>query len=86
MSTGSKIFIAALKQLEESKSANIHQLTELSFEKLAELKAYYFQLSTNAEAAVFNESAAVNKEKWVQLIEAIELKKGNEEQVWDYLT
>lgn len=86
MSTGSKIFIAALKQLEESKSANIHQLTELSFEKLSEPKAYYFQLSTNAEAAGFNESAAVNKEKWVQLIEAIELKKGNEEQVWDYLT
>ncbi|MEQ1798901.1 MAG: hypothetical protein ABL872_13190 [Lacibacter sp.] len=86
MIAASKIFIAALKQLEENKSANIQKMTELSFEKLAKLKARYFQYATDAEAAGFSESAAVNKEKWVQIIEAIEMKKGNEEQVWDYLT
>ena len=86
MSPDSKIFIAALKQLEENKSANIQKMTDLSFEKLDELKACYFQYATDAEEAGFSESAAVIREKWAQIRGAIATKKGNEEQVWDYLT
>ena len=86
MLNGSKTFTAALKNLEESKLANIQKMTELSFERLAELKAYYFQYAADAEEAGFSESAAVIREKCSQIREAIATKKGNEEQTWDYLT
>ncbi len=83
---GSKEFAEVLKKLENSKVDNVQAMIKLSFDKLDELKKYYSDWADSAEELGYKESAAINKEKWLQITEAIEVKKGNEEQAWDYLT
>ncbi|HLF46116.1 MAG TPA: hypothetical protein VI548_06805 [Chitinophagaceae bacterium] len=86
MKTDSKKKIAALKELEKNKAENIQKMCMLSFERLKELDDYYYQWYKDASERGFKESAEVNYKKWQQVRDSIEIKRGNEEQAWDYLT
>lgn len=82
---GSKKFTEILRLLVDSKVDNVQAMIKLSFSRLDDLKKYYSDWAVDVAEDAHKESAAINNEKWMQVNEAIEAKKGNEEQVWDCL-
>jgi phosphoglycolate phosphatase-like HAD superfamily hydrolase len=68
-----------LEKLIANKQKNLQLLTTWSFEDLQEVRKRY------REAYQDTKSEAI-WEKACQISEAIDIKKGNEEQAWDYLT
>lgn len=86
MKDHSKIAINAFNKLQENKQENIRQLIAMPMKKLIELKKYYSNWAREAGEDGYKESATVNYERCCQVSEAIEIKKGNDEQAWDYLT
>ena len=58
----------------------------MPFEKLYEMKNYYHHLSNDAEEVGYTESAEVNSLHSRIIREAIDIKRENEEQAWDYLS
>ena len=75
-----------LRLLEEKRQENIQQLSTLPMEKLIELKKIYSKLAAEATDAGREEGMAVNREKSMQLFDAMEINRGNDEQAWDYLS
>ena len=75
-----------LRLLEEKRQENIQQLSTLPMEKLIELKKIYSKLAEEAMDAGRKEGVAINKEKSMQLFDAMEINRGNDEQAWDFLS
>lgn len=50
-------------------------MIKLSFDKLNELKKYYSDWADSASLNGYKESAVINKEKYSQINEAIQVKK-----------
>lgn len=55
-------------------------------EKLIELKKYYSNWAREAGEDGYNESVTVHFERCCQVAEAIQIKRGNDEEIWDCLT
>ena len=79
-------FKKTIKHIEDQRQENLQKLIAMPFEKLYELKKYYYDWYKGAEDSGYAESAQVNNLKHSIICEAIEIKTGNEEEVWDYLT
>ncbi|MBI4646442.1 MAG: hypothetical protein HY738_07575 [Bacteroidia bacterium] len=75
-----------IKHTEVHKQKNLQKLIALPFEKLYELEKYYYDWYKGAEEAGYTESARVNSLHFKTVCDAIEIKRGNEEEIWDYLT
>ena len=75
-----------LRLLEEKRQENIQQLSTLPMEKLIELKKNYSKLAKEAMDAGRKEGVAINREKSMQLFDAMEINRGNDEQAWDFLS
>ncbi len=68
-----------VKKLLDEKQAFLEQLISWSFDELYEMKENYFNSFKQTNSVLIWEK--------LQLVsEAIDIKKGNVEQVWDYLT
>ena len=76
----------ALNKMEENKQENLRQLIAVRMEKLIELKKYYSNWAREAGEDGYKESGTVNYERCCQVAEAIQIKRGNDEEVWDCLT
>lgn len=72
-----------IKQIEDNK--NLQKLIALPFQKLNELKKNYYDWYKSAKEG-YTESAQVNNLLFRMIHQAIEIKRGNEEKTWDYLT
>ncbi|MEO8149891.1 MAG: hypothetical protein ABI723_19790 [Bacteroidia bacterium] len=79
-------FEKTMEKLSSEKEDNIQKLSKLSFDKLNELRSYYFELYRGAEETGFKEAAKVHYYKYLIYDEAIEVKQYNEEQTWDSLS
>jgi len=79
-------FQETLKLIEDKRIENIQKLINLSYDKLNDLKKYYYDWYRGAEESGYTESATVNSLHYRIICDAIEIKKGNDEEVWDYLT
>lgn len=77
---------AKLKQLEEKRIDNVQFLITWTFEELKQLKADLHQRINMAKDEGLADIVKYVEEKWMQVHEAIAVKKGNEKQAWDYLT
>ena len=75
-----------LRLLEEKRQENIQQLSTLPMEKLIELKKFYSKLAAEAMDAGRKKGVAINREKSMQLFDAMEINRGNDEQAWDFLS
>ena len=75
-----------LRLLEEKRQENIQQLSTLPMEKLIELKKIYSKLAEEVMDAGRKEGVAINREKSMQLFDAMEINRGNDEQAWDFLS
>ena len=75
-----------IKHIEDNKYENIQKLIALPFRKLYELKKYYYDWYKSAEEEGYTASAQVNNLLLCIIDQAIEIKRGNEEEIWDYLT
>ena len=75
-----------LRLLEEKRQENIQQLSTLPMEKLIELKKFYSKLAEEVMDAGRKEGVAINREKSMQLFDAMEINRGNDEQAWDFLS
>ncbi len=76
----------SIQKAKANKDKNLDKLVQLSFDKLKELQNYYYDWYKSAEKADYTESAHVNYLHYATICEAIDIKKGNEEQAWDYLS
>jgi len=81
-----KNFNDTIKYIEDNKHLTLQKLIALSFEKLYEIQKDYRQRSKDAEESNYTESAGVNTLHCRIISEAIDIKRGNEEQAWDYLS
>jgi hypothetical protein len=79
-------YAQTVKQLENNKIKNVLILSELTHEKLNELKKEYWNLYSSANEMGYHKSADVHYMKLKQVEEAIIVKMGNEAQAWDFLT
>ena len=79
-------FQRTMEQLTSEKEANIQRLCKLSFDELIEMKKYYYRLYSDAKDMDYDEAHRVHFLKFRIIDEAIDVKTGNEEQTWDYLT
>ena len=79
-------FQKALKLFEDKREENLQKLVVMSHDKLKDLKKYYSERHTCAEEAGYTESAEINYLHYRTVCDAIEIKRGNEEEIWDYLT
>ncbi len=79
-------FEQTLKKIASGKEAAIQKLVDKTFDELREIRKDYFRLYQDAEASGFEEASQVHYLKYRIIDEAIEVKLGNEEQAWDYLT
>ena len=75
-----------LRLLEEKRQENIQQLSTLPMEKLIELKKFYSKLAEEVMDAGRKKGVAINREKSMQLFDAMEINRGNDEQAWDFLS
>ena len=75
-----------IKYIEDNKYENIQKLIALPFQKLYELKKHYYGWYKNAEEEGYTASAQVNYLHFRIIDEAIDIKRGNDEEIWDYLT
>ena len=81
-----KNFSDTIKYIEDNKHITLQKLIAMPFEKLYEMEKYYHHLSKDAEESGYTESAEVNALHCRFISEAIDIKRGNEEQAWDYLS
>lgn len=65
---------------------NIQLLCTWSFEELERLKTNLYHCIDDAKKENQKETVEYVGERLRQLHEAIQVKKGNEQQAWDYLT
>jgi hypothetical protein len=68
-----------LEKLVDAKHNNLKMLVEWSFEDLHELHNRFYEATKDYDSEVL-------REKISQVSEAIEIKRGNEEQAWDFLS
>jgi hypothetical protein len=73
-----------LKKIADNEHEDLQKLLALPFEKLYKLKKYYYDWYKDAEE--YSESAQVNYLHFSHINKAIEIKRGNEEEIWDHLT
>ena len=81
-----ELFKKTLQNLLANKHNKMQELSQYSFEKLYEMRQYYYDWAKGAEELGAIESSTINGEKLMQIDEAIEIKKGKEEEIWDSLT
>jgi hypothetical protein len=79
-------FQQTMEKLSKEKEGAIQKLIEKPFEELREIARDYWRRYKDAEESGFDEPAKVNSFKYQIIKEAIEIKQGNEETAWDYLT
>lgn len=79
-------FQEALKLIAEKEDENLKKLLSMPYDKLEELKKYYYTRYKNAVECGYEESAIVNQKHHDLIAEAITIKQGNEEQAWDFLS
>ena len=75
-----------MEKLSMQREEAIQNLIKKSFKELRELAKDYGERYKGAEESGFDEAAEVNFFKYLIIKEAIEIKEGNEETAWDYLT
>lgn len=75
-----------IKYIEDNKHENIQKLIALPHQKLNELKSYYYDWYKSAEEEGYSASAEVNFLLFQIIDQAIQIKNGNEEEIWDSLT
>ena len=79
-------FLQTMEKLSREREDAIQKLIKKSFNELREITEYYRKRYKDAEELGFDEAAEVNFFKYSIIKEAIEVKQGNEETAWDYLT
>lgn len=79
-------FQETMTKLSAEKEESIQKLAKLSFDDLFSHRKAYFNLYLSAEESGYKEASKVHYYKYLIVDEAIEVKAGNEEQTWDYLT
>lgn len=82
----SKAFSKKLKALQAKHFDNVQLLCTWSFDELEVLKTNLYHCIEDAKKENREETVEFVGERLRQLHEAITVKKGNEEQAWDYLT
>lgn len=75
-----------LKRIQASKIENVQKLMELPFDRLNELKKTYWDAASAQEEDGKILSAKVIREKYWQVNEALDIIKGNETEVWDFIS
>jgi len=68
-----------LNELQLKKTENLLLMTKWSFEDLIEMSHRYYNAYKETESEIIYE-------KFSQVTEAITIKRGNEEEIWDFLT
>ena len=79
-------FQRTMENLSQKREGTIQELIEKPFEELRRIAEYYWRCYKEAEESGFDEAAKVNYFKFRIIKDAIEIKQGNEETAWDYLT
>ncbi len=79
-------FQTTMDKLSSEKEENIQKLIKLPLEQLQERRKELYTLHKEAGECGYKEACEVNYYKYLILDEAIEVKKGNEEQTSVYLT
>lgn len=79
-------FQNTIKSIEEKKIKTIKKLILLSFKELYELKSLHYELLKTAKEKNNDDFREINSIKLRIVYEAIDVKTGNEEEVWDSLT
>lgn len=75
-----------LKKIADNEHEDLQKLLALPFEKLYKLEKYYYDWYKSAEEQGYTPSAQVNYLHFSHINKAIEIKRGNEEEIWDHLT
>ena len=68
-------FHGTIKTIEDNREVNLEKLIKLSFEKLDDMKKYYYNWYTGAEESGYKESAIVNYLHFSIIEEAIAIKQ-----------
>ena len=71
-------FQNVMEKLSSEKEENIQILIKLSFDRLHELRNYYFRLHIDAKDMGYDEAEQVHYVKYLLIDEALEVKMGNE--------
>ena len=79
-------FQKTIETLYSRKEENIQRLSKGSYEELFELRRLYFQIYTEAEEEGNKEATRIRYLKYLIVDEAIEVKVGNEAEVWDFMS
>jgi hypothetical protein len=79
-------FQKTIEKLTTERIETIHKLMQLSLEALEIKKNELYELHANARDSGYIEASEVNYLKYSIVNEAYDIKKGNEEQAWDYLS
>ena len=79
-------FQQTMEKLSKQREETIQELIEKPFDELLKIADYCWRRYKDAEESGFDEAAKVNSFKYWIIKEAIEVKQGNEETAWDYLT
>jgi hypothetical protein len=82
----SKNILPSLKQLVEKREQNIASLIAYTFEELEQIKSDLYCRIEEIKQAGSKDSIVFIDEKLSQVSEAIVVKRGNDEQAWDYLS
>lgn len=82
----SKVFSKKLKALQAQHFNNVQLLCTWSFEELKRLKTNLYYCIEDAKKENREESVEYVGERLRQLHEAIDVKRGNDEQAWDWLS
>jgi hypothetical protein len=75
-----------LKEIADNEHEDLQKLLTLPFEKLYKPKKYYYDWYKSAEEQGYTSSAQVNYLHFSNICKAIEIKKGNEEEISNHLT
>ena len=79
-------FQQTMEKLSRQREETIQKLIKKPFDELREIAEDYWKRYKGAEELGFDEAAKVISFKYWIIKEAIEVKQGNEETAWDYLT
>lgn len=75
-----------LKRVRAYKIKNVQKLMEFPVDRLNELKKTYWDAASAQEEYGKILSAKVIREKYWQVNEALDIIKGNETEVWDFMS
>ena len=73
-------FQKTLKHIEDKRAENLQKFINLSYNKLNDLKKYYYDWYKDAEESGYKESAIVNQKYYNVIVESIKIKQWNDEQ------